>query len=142
MSGSGKSTLLAEIIKRREETISPPPERILYFAKFKASVPPSILGDVEFFSGLPTADQVENEENIRLLLILDDLQNESVASPVVVGAFQSARHTNCSLILIQQNLFPRGARARDVSSLRTRSLSRLFNMRVFYRFRYRSTVRI
>lgn len=93
----------------------PPPQRILYFAKFRGSVPQSIANDVEFFAGLPTAKQIENPANERLLVVLDDLQNESVASSVVVGAFQSARHTNCSVIMLQQNLFPRGARARDVS---------------------------
>lgn len=115
VSGCGKSTLLAEIIKRREESIAPPPEKILYFVRFAHSVPEEIRELVEIHTGLPTKDQIENTDRKRVLIVLDDLQNEAMKSPIIISAFQTSRHSNISIIFLMQNLFARAARSRDIT---------------------------
>lgn len=60
-SQSGKSTLVAELIKHRDESIQPPPERILFFKKYPSSVPPSIQHLVEYRENLPTEDDLLNQ---------------------------------------------------------------------------------
>lgn len=115
VSGSGKSTFVAKLIANRDWMITPKVERVVYCAKYRSSVPKSIINDVEFCEGLPTQEYFDNVSNLRTIIILDDLQEEAFSSPIVVGAFQRARHTNCGLIILSQNLFPRNRRTRDVS---------------------------
>jgi nucleoside-triphosphatase THEP1 len=115
VSGSGKSTFVSQIIKERNEIICPPPERVLYFAKYRTSVDRSIIDEVEFHSGLPTAEILENLSNLRTLIVIDDLQDSSFNSPEIVSAFQTGRHSNIALIITTQNLFPRSPKARDIS---------------------------
>lgn len=106
---------MAKLIENNANAIFPAPERIIYCAKFKTSVPATISHLVEFNEGLPTTEHLENPNNERLLIVIDDLQDEAFASPEIVTAFQSSRHRNVSLIVLTQNLFPRSKRSRDIS---------------------------
>lgn len=80
VSSSGKSCLTAKILETRNESISPTPEHILYYAKYKTSVPTSLLNVVEFHTGLPSQQTLENEDKRRTLIVLDDVQNEAFNS--------------------------------------------------------------
>lgn len=106
-SQSGKSTLVAELIKHKDESIQPPPERILFFKKYPSSVPPSIQHLVEYRENLPTEDDLLNQSKQRTLIILADLQDESFNSPQVAQAYQTGRHQDISILTLTQNLFPR-----------------------------------
>jgi hypothetical protein len=114
-SGCGKSTFVSQLVKNKQVAFSEAPKRILYFAKYKTSVPEEIIGDVEFVQGLPEDQVFENSEKIPTLLIIDDLQDDAFNSSTVIGAFQNARHQNFGLVILSQNLFPRNKRARDIS---------------------------
>lgn len=113
--GGGKSTLAAKIVKNRNECMINPPKTILYFSKFSSSVPKSIQHIVEFRDGLPSETDLEDESDSGKLFILDDLQHILFDSPVVALLFQQSRHKNISIILLSQNLFPKGKIQRDIT---------------------------
>lgn len=115
VSGCGKTTLLTEILERRNECISPPPERILFFVRFAHTVPEKLRKDVEIHCGLPTKQHIANADQKRTIIVIDDLQNDAINSPEVISAFQTSRHSNISIIFLMQNLFARATRSRDVS---------------------------
>lgn len=127
-SSGGKSSLVAEIVKRKNTSIYPPPQQIVYFAKTKKSVPESIVNEVEFCMGCPTNDDFENASNLPKLIIIDDMQNQSFSSNDVIEGFQRSRHNNVSIIILSQNLFPRALRSRDIS-LNCSYIILLFNPR-------------
>ena len=59
----------------------------------------------------------EEEINARYnnIIILDDLMAEATDSPVVSRLFTQGRHRNASVILLLQNLFPKGKYNTDIS---------------------------
>ena len=65
---------------------------------------------ISFTQGLPDVD--ENLESIDAkvhnLWVLDDLMDKAIQSPVISQLFTRGRHRNLSVILLLQNLFPKG----------------------------------
>ena len=65
---------------------------------------------ISFTQGLPDVD--ENLESIDVkvnnLWVLDDLMDEAIQSPVISQLFTRGRHRNLSVILLLQNMFPKG----------------------------------
>lgn len=114
-SGGGKSTLASELIENRRNCMENAPEKVLYFAKFHTSVPKNIINDVEFRSGLPNEEDLEKDYKAGVLFILDDLQHILFDSPIIALLFQQSRHKNISIIVLSQNLFPKGKIQRDIS---------------------------
>ena len=49
------------------------------------------------------------------IIILDDLMAEATDSPVVSRLFTQGRHRNSSVILLLQNMFPKGKYNTDIS---------------------------
>ena len=49
------------------------------------------------------------------IIILDDLMAEATDSPVVSRLFTQGRHRNASVILLLQNMFPKGKYNTDIS---------------------------
>ena len=48
-------------------------------------------------------------------MIFDDLMSEAVQSPIVSRPFTQCRHSNASIILLLQNMFPKGKFNTDIS---------------------------
>lgn len=114
-SQSGKSTFASEIIKRKNHSITNPPDIVIYCAKYFSSVPNDIRHLVKFHEGIPTADIFEMYENKRILLIYDDLQIDGLNSNTTAEIFLFGRHSKISVIFLQHNIFPRQRVARDIS---------------------------
>lgn len=116
-SGAGKTSFTAELIRKKDTAFAPVPERIIYCTRFKKSIPESILNLVEFHQGLPDAELLENGSLERVLIVIDDLQEEIFNSPQIVIAFQTSRHLNMGIIILVQNLFPKGRKvnSRDIT---------------------------
>ena len=83
------------------------------YEKLKKSLGKSI----RFERGVPELSEDLCEINARYnnIIILDDLMAEATDSPVVSRLFTQGRHRNASLILLVQNMFPKGKYNTDIS---------------------------
>ena len=65
---------------------------------------------ISFTQGLPEVkDNLENiDDKVHNLWVLDDLMEEAVQSPIISQLFTRGRHRNLSVILLLQNMFPKG----------------------------------
>ena len=72
---------------------------------------------VEFEHGLPDWSETLQELNpeIHHILVFDDLMNQAVNSPILSRLFTQGRHRNASVILLMQNMFPKGRYNTDIS---------------------------
>ena len=72
---------------------------------------------IRFERGVPELSEDLCEINARNnnIIILDDLMAEATDSPVVSRLFTQGRHRNASVILLLQNIFPKGTYNTDVS---------------------------
>ena len=72
---------------------------------------------IRFAQGLPELS--DDLQEIRLennnILVLDDLMSQATDSPVVSKLFTQGRHRNASVILLVQNMFPKGKYNTDIS---------------------------
>ena len=72
---------------------------------------------IEFEHGLPDWSESLHELNpeIHHILVFDDLMNQAVNSPILSRLFTQGRHRNASVILLMQNMFPKGKYNTDIS---------------------------
>ena len=72
---------------------------------------------IRFAQGLP--ELKDDLSNITLarnnIIVLDDLMSQATDSPVVSKLFTQGRHRNASVILLLQNMFPKGKYNMDIS---------------------------
>ena len=71
----------------------------------------STLGkSITFTQGLPVVnDNLEDiNDQVHNLWVFDDLMEEAVQSPLISQLFTRGRHRNLSVILLLQNMFPKG----------------------------------
>ena len=73
--------------------------------------------NIRFFQGVPELDEDLNEikTSKHTIIVLDDLMAEAKDSPVVSKLFTQGRHRNASVILLLQNMFPKGKYNTDIS---------------------------
>jgi len=78
----------------------------------------SFLGDeIQFTQGLPELSEDLHEINPKCnnVLVFDDLMSQTADSPVLSKLFTQGRHRNASVILLLQNMFPKGKFNTDIS---------------------------
>ena len=78
----------------------------------------STLGDeIQFTQGLPDLSEDLHEINPKFnnILVFDDLMAQATDSPVLSTLFTQGRHRNASVILLLQNMFPKGKFNTDIS---------------------------
>ena len=78
----------------------------------------SALGkSITFTQGLPSVnDNLEDiNDKVHNLWVLDDLMDEAVRSPIISQLFTRGRHRNLSVILLLQNMFPKGKFNKSIS---------------------------
>ena len=77
----------------------------------------SLGKSIRFERGVPELSENLCEINPRYnnIIILDDLMAEATDSPVVSRLFTQGRHRNASVILLLQNMFPKGEYNTDIS---------------------------
>ena len=76
------------------------------------------LGDeIEFAQGLPdlSKDLREIDPKFNNVLVFDDLMSQATDSPLLSLLFTQGRHRNASVILLLQNMFPKGKFNTDIS---------------------------
>ena len=122
MTQSGKSQWIQKLINSRPWKIEPPPEKIIYcyseyqpelFSKYDKSL-------VTFNRGLPNEQEMDEwfHQNIRSLLVLDDLMQETdgTSGKIISMLFtRGSHHRNLSIILVTQNLFQQNRYFRTIS---------------------------
>ena len=72
---------------------------------------------VEFEHGLPDWSESlqELDPEIHHILVFDDLMHQAVNSPILSRLFTQGRHRNASVILLMQNMFPKGKYNTDIT---------------------------
>ena len=72
---------------------------------------------IQFTQGLPDLSEDLNEINPEYnnILVFDDLMSQAIDSPVLSQLFTQGRHRNASVILLLQNMFPKGKYNTDIS---------------------------
>ena len=77
----------------------------------------SLGKSIRFERGVPELSENVCEINPRYnnIIILDDLMAEATDSPVVSRSFTQGRHRNASVILLLQNMFPKGKYNTNIS---------------------------
>jgi hypothetical protein len=114
---SGKSHFVMEMVRNATERIRPAPQRIVwhYGQETKDMDTLERLG-VELQRGLHDRIQPEEEENVRTLIIIDDLMVEAGNAQDVSDMFtKGSHHENMSVVLILQNLFHQSSKMRRIS---------------------------
>ena len=73
--------------------------------------------DIQFTQGLPELSEDLHEINPKFnnVLVFDDLMAQATDSPVLSKLFTQGRHRNASVILLLQNMFPKGKYNTDIS---------------------------
>ena len=96
------------------------PRRILWFYNQWQSRYMSLkskLGDeIVFTQGLPDMSENLSEINPKLnnVFVFDDLMSQATESPLLSLLFTQGRHRNASVILLLQNMFPKGKFNTDI----------------------------
>ena len=72
---------------------------------------------IQFTQGLPalSEDLHEIDPVYNNILVFDDLMSQAIDSPVLSQLFTQGRHRNASVILLLQNMFPKGKYNTDIS---------------------------
>ena len=72
---------------------------------------------IRFMQGLPEVkDDLSNiKSSQHTIIVLDDLMAQATDSPVISKLFTQGRHRNASVILLLQNMFPKGKYNTDIS---------------------------
>ena len=72
---------------------------------------------IKFQQGLPDWSDTLQEINPKIhhILIFDDLMSQAVDSPILSRLFTQGRHRNASVILLMQNMFPKGKYNTDIN---------------------------
>ena len=72
---------------------------------------------IVFEQGLPDWSETLQELNPKVhhILVFDDLMNQAVNSSILSRLFTQGRHRNASVILLMQNMFPKGKYNTDIS---------------------------
>jgi len=83
------------------------------YKKLKKTLGPQIT----FEQGLPDLSDDLREINPKNhhVLVFDDLMSQAVDSPILSRLFTQGRHRNASVILLMQNMFPKGKYNTDIS---------------------------
>ena len=78
----------------------------------------SIGKEIQFFRGLPEFKEDLREIDSKFnnfMLVFDDLMAQATNRPLVSLLFTQGRHRNASVILMLQNMFPKGKFNTDIS---------------------------
>ena len=97
------------------------PRRIYWF--FNPWQPPytslksALCDEIQFTQGLPELNEDLHEINPKFnnVLVFDDLMSQAIDNPVLSKLFTQGRHRNASVILLLQNMFPKGKFNTDIS---------------------------
>lgn len=132
-SGCGKTTFLSKLLDNISWMIKPSIAKIIWCYSENNSIPKTDFKEIQYAQGIP--DFIDNVKNEPLLIILDDLMNNSDNSKISELFIKGSHHRNISVILVTQNIFHKGVHSRDIS-LNTKYLIVFKNPRDQQQFQY------
>lgn len=112
-SGSGKTTFVKKLLENRKWVIDGDIKKIMWCYSEVHSLPSINDKEINYIQGLP--DYIENIKNEPMIIILDDLMNDSDSLKISELFTKGSHHRNISIILITQNIFHKGTHSRDIS---------------------------
>lgn len=111
--GSGKTRLIFEIISKPNQYIYPNIDTIIYcFSEWQQIF--NQYKHIKFHKGLIDIEKLDSK-NKKILIIIDDLMEESQTKQTSQLFTRGSHHKNISIILVLQNLFPPGKFSRTIS---------------------------
>ena len=115
-SRSGKTFWVIDLLANADERIKPTPEKIIYCYSHwqpKYDMLRKKMGNVRWHEGLPTKPYMDDISDA--ILVLDDLMAAGVNDPALMSVFtEGSHHKNISVILLMQNIFHQGTKARTM----------------------------
>lgn len=114
---SGKTEFTKNLILDSEKIIDVKIDKYLWiFASGQQQLVDKLSHKVEFIKNLPEHDLEEELRGMgNVLVVIDDLMEESSKRDDVKSLFTRGRHINVSVVFLTQNLFHRGKNNRDMS---------------------------
>ena len=119
--GSGKTEWVYRLLRNADQMFEVPPTCILYcYATYQKRFD-DMLRDVDnltFHQGLPSVMDIKHlaASGDHSILVLDDLAEETVESPVMLKMFTTnCHHMGITTLFIMQNIFTQGKFARSIS---------------------------
>lgn len=113
----GKTYMIREILKFKNDLISPEPTNIIYCYKSwqkSYDLMKSYDKSIIFHEGI--YDMTKLKSINKNLIILDDLMIECINNPDILNLFTvGTHHTNTSVFFLTQNIFSKGKYTRDLS---------------------------
>ena len=122
--GYGKTTWIVEVLKSHEEFCTHTPKKLIWiygveqpdlFKTIKEIWAPH---QCEFVEGFPEdlMSRLEKTNDCGSLCIFDDVMNEVSSDATISKLFTRGRsHLGCSVVLMSQNIFPKGSQSRTIS---------------------------
>ena len=122
--GCGKTTWIVELLRHHEELCSHTPKKLIWIYGVEQ---PDLFETIrkiwfprqcEFINGFPEdlLTRLEQTSDRGSLCIFDDVMNEVSSNSMVSKLFTRGRsHLGCSLVLMLQNVFPKGTQSRTIS---------------------------
>lgn len=132
--GSGKTQWVYRFLQNLKHMYRDPPVHTMYCYGIHQPLFDDMEKTLSNFTtkqGLPTVEEMEEytKDRQHKLIVIDDLMHEVVQHKDMELLFTQGTHHRCvSVILITQNLFPRGKHARTIA-LNTWYLALLKNLR-------------
>ena len=117
---SGKTVWVKTLLDNAQETIRPPPQRIIWcYGQWQPMYLEmiDIIPSIEFYEGIPS--EIDSRDfldvNKRNLIVLGDLMAQSGGEKRIANLFtKGSHHRNLSVIYIVQNIFHQGTEARNI----------------------------
>ena len=120
----GKTTWIVELLKSQEELCTHKPKKLIWIYGveepdlFKTIEEIWAHRQCEFVEGFPEdlMSRLEKTNDRGSLCIFDDVMNEVSSNATISKLFTCRRsHLGCSLVLMLQNIFPKGSKSRTIS---------------------------
>ena len=121
ISGCGKTTFIYSLLKKKKNMFSTDFKKIFYFYSEYQELFSKMKNEIEnifFVKNIPEKPPINTfkKNNEHILIIFDDLMNESMSNTVILDLFTKGSHHNLiSCILMSQNLFYQGKYFRTIS---------------------------
>ena len=115
--GCGKTEFIYNLLLNNKDYIQPSPTKIYYYYSIwqdKFTKMKDKLSNIHFYEGLTNFQQVNRLDNN--LIIIDDLMKEASDNNEILDMFtKGSHHSNCSIIVLTQNIFNKGKHSRTMS---------------------------
>ena len=121
-SQSGKTYFVQQLLTKKciEYPCEKPLQVYWFYSQWQPSydeIKRTLKKKIRFAPGLPKLNEDLREINPEYhnILVFDDLMSQASDSPVLSQLFTQGRHRNASVILLLQNMFPKGKFKTDIS---------------------------